>query len=535
MVLRNPFTNQTPQIPRPDALLQMIKRGEHKVAQEQLSQILRLAPSQAKANYLMALSLAESGQKSKALPYAERAYAGDPKTTDHVFFLGRLYVDVLLLELAYPLLKKALAEAPRSFLILWAMAKYFHQIQRGEKAKEFYERAAQEAPSRAHKAVVEMELTSCLADLGEKEAAERLLINLEKLPDYRDIAMLARGFLGSASPDSDLANSIRNFIQSGRATLLLCMDGLLALGRFEEAAENYDAAFALWRKARSLAGVKNHSPAKLNAMFAGKSRFYTTSLFAETYRFTDQDDRLLFVVGMPRSGTTLTEQVLSAHPDCVGVGETQRMEKLATDFHRSYSTIDSVPKLVENAKRGELKARGEENIRFFEAITEGGWQRAVEKTPFNFESMGYIHLVHPNARFIHLRRHPADSFISAFQNRMNPQNDYAYDQIAYLERYTAKEKMMSHWKSCFPERILEVKYEDFVNDPETHVRQMLEFVGLPWDEACMKFFERQTMVRTFSRDQVRKSFYTSSVGRWKNYEKHLKPMFGAMAAAKFEY
>lgn len=535
MVLRNPVTNQTPQIPRPDAVLQMIKRGEHKVAQEQLSQILRLAPSQAKANYLMALSLAEAGEKAKALPFAERAYANDPKSTDHVFFLSRLYVDFLLLELAYPLLKKALAEAPRSFLILWAMANYFHQIQRGEKAREFYERAAKEAPDKVHRAVAEMELTSCLAEIGEKEAAERLLINLEKIPGYADITMLARGFLQPADPNSDLARRIRDYVQSGRAPLSHCSDGLLALGRFEERAKNYDAAFALWTKARALTGIRYHSLLKLQGMYASKSRFYSRELFADACQFADQDERLVFIVGMPRSGTTLTEQVLAAHPDCVGVGETHRMGKLANDFHRTYSTVESVPKLLANAKQGELRARGEENVRFFQAITEGGWQRAVEKTPFNYESMGYIHLVHPNARFIHLRRHPADSFISSFQNRMNQKNDYAFDQIAYLERYIAKERMMAHWKLCFPEKILEVKYEEFVSDPESHVRQMLEFVGLPWNDACMKFFERQTMVRTFSRDQVRQSFYTSSVNRWKNYEKHLKPMFATMAAANFEY
>lgn len=535
MVLRNPAKDRTAPLPKPGEVFTLIKRREYQKAHDCLLQILGIYPSQPQANYLMALNFSEAGQKKDALPYAERAYAGDPKVTEHIFLLGRLYVDISLYEHAYPLLKTALMKSPKSFLILWAMANYFHEIQKGEKARDFYEKAAKEAPDRERREAIEMELTSCLTDIAEWDVAEKLLFKLSHSPPYKEITLLARGFLKASAPESDLARDIRNYLESGRAPLLHRIDCFLALGRFEESAMNYDSAFAYWTKARALVGVKNHSPLNLLASNQQKSAFFTPQLFAETMPFANQDGRLVFIAGMPRSGTTLTEQVLAAHQDCVGVGETYRMTSLANDFKRNYLGPEKIPDLIANAKRGELQERGAENVKFFEAITDGGWQRAVEKTPGNYEALGYIHLVHPKARFIHLRRHPADSFISSFQNRMNQKNDYAYDQVSYLEKFLAKERLMAHWKSCFPENILEFKYEDLVQNPETYVRKLLAFVDLPWDDSCMRFFEKRTTVRTFSRDQVRKSFYTSSVDRWKNYEKHLGPMFEAMSAANFVY
>jgi Sulfotransferase family len=144
-------------------------------------------------------------------------------------------------------------------------------------------------------------------------------------------------------------------------------------------------------------------------------------------------------------------------------------------------------------------------------------------------------LLFPNAKFIHTQRHPADSFISAFQNNMNEHHAFTYDQLTYVETYLAKETLMTHWRDCFPERIFDLQYERLVAQPEETVRQVLEFLNLPWDESCMQFFNKGKMVKTFSRDQVRSPIYNSSVYRWKNYEKHLGPLFAALKAANYEY
>jgi tetratricopeptide (TPR) repeat protein len=535
MVFATPRSTPHPGLPSPEDIRQLIKSGKHGQAIQQLQPVLRQNPKLAKANYLMALALAETRRKAEALPFAERAYASDPKTTDHVFLLGRLYVDISLHEMAYPLLKKALAASPRSALIHWAMANYHHQIQKGEAAVNYFRRAAELETDPARKLVIKMELAFCLNDIGEGAEAERLLEEFGQSPGYENLSKLALGFSRKDKPDSKLAMEIRAYLESGTAPTVDQIDGLLVLGRFEENAGNFDKAFALWTQARAKQGVKHHSALKLVESRRLKTGIFSRKLYDASAPYSDQDDRLVFIAGMPRSGTTLTEQILAAHPESVGLGETNRMTALGSDFIRSYAVEYPAVKILENAKRGELRARAKENLAFVAAITEPGWTRAIEKTPFNFEAMGYIHLVHPNARFIHLRRHPADSFISAFQNRFNTRSDYAFDQMAYLERYLAKEEIMVHWKTCFPDRILEVKYEELASNPEPHVRAMLEFIGLPWNDGCMRFFERKTTVRTFSREQVRNSFYTSSVYRWKNYERQLKPMFDEMARLGVTY
>ena len=149
---------------------------------------------------------------------------------------------------------------------------------------------------------------------------------------------------------------------------------------------------------------------------------------------------------------------------------------------------------------------------------------AVDKMPHNFREIGFIHLCFPNAKIIHCRRNPLDTFVSTFQNSMNSSHSYAYDQSDYGEYYLEYLRLMNHWKSVFPESIYESDYEALTGNPETEVRKILDFLGLPWEEACLRFNERQSTVKTFSLMQVRNPINKGSIARWRKYEKHLSPI-----------
>lgn len=151
--------------------------------------------------------------------------------------------------------------------------------------------------------------------------------------------------------------------------------------------------------------------------------------------------------------------------------------------------------------------------------------------PHNFRHLGFIHLCFPNAKIIHCKRHPLDNFISAFQNAMNPFHGYAYNQVNYGEYYISYLRLMDHWKKVLPGSIYESQYEALTANPEVEVRNMLNFLGLPWEEACLKFNERESTVNTFSRLQIRNSINTGSVARWRNYEKHLSPIIAVLEQA----
>jgi Sulfotransferase family len=297
----------------------------------------------------------------------------------------------------------------------------------------------------------------------------------------------------------------------------------------------WDDAFNSWTASRRLIGIKKFSEEALKERQNKWKMFFSRTLFEATKPFAHSSSLPVFIVGMPRSATTLTEQIVSSHSKAYGVGELNRMGKLGAAMTRDYDGPDHVARILENARKGELKARAEETLTLYRAIAPKQKQIIVEKTPFNFEALGYINLCFPNAKIIHTRRHPADNFISAFQNRMNSNHDYSYDQVTYVKRYLLQEQLMDYWKSLFPQQIFTLKYETLVAEPESTVRALLAFLGLDWEPQCLKFFERQTTVRTFSTEQVRSAIYTSSVERWRNYEKHLGPLFQTLKDANFEY
>jgi hypothetical protein len=151
--------------------------------------------------------------------------------------------------------------------------------------------------------------------------------------------------------------------------------------------------------------------------------------------------------------------------------------------------------------------------------------------PHNFRDIGFIHLCFPNAKIIHCRRNPLDNFISAFQNLMNANHSYAYDQTDYGEYYLEYRRLMNHWKSIFPESIYESDYEALTQNPEMEVRKILDFLGLPWEDACLKFNERKSTVKTFSLMQVRNPINKGSIARWRNYEKQLSPVIAILKRA----
>jgi hypothetical protein len=160
-------------------------------------------------------------------------------------------------------------------------------------------------------------------------------------------------------------------------------------------------------------------------------------------------------------------------------------------------------------------------------------RRAVDKMPHNFLYLGFIHLCFPNAKIIHCTRNPLDNFISAFQNEMNSSHSYVYDQVAYGEYYLNYRRLMNHWTAVMPHSIYQSPYESLTENPEVEIRKILNFLDLPWEEACLKFNERESTVSTMSRLQVRNPINTHSVSRWRNYERHLGPIIGVFEKAGF--
>jgi tetratricopeptide (TPR) repeat protein len=229
----------------------------------------------------------------------------------------------------------------------------------------------------------------------------------------------------------------------------------------------------------------------------------------------------IFVLGMPRSGTTLIEQILASHPAVHGAGELKLLSEMVK---RIGGLPDAVPRFTPAMLR-QLGADYQGAV----ARLAGGRPRVVDKMPINFIYAGLIHLILPEARIIHSRRNAIDTCLSCYTTLFADAMGYAYDLRELGEFYRSYEDMMAHWATVIPSsRLLTVDYESLVADSEGETRRMLAFLDLPWDEACRDFHRTERPVRTASVSQVRQPIYTSSAGKWRKYADHLSPLLDVL-------
>jgi tetratricopeptide (TPR) repeat protein len=237
------------------------------------------------------------------------------------------------------------------------------------------------------------------------------------------------------------------------------------------------------------------------------------------------DESALFIIGMPRSGTSLVEQILASHEQIFGAGE-------LTSVQRQVDQLARITRLPYPEFAASLNP--ERLHRFAAAHLENLRRRSthryvVDKMPSNFFYAGLIHLALPNAQIIHVRRNAADTCFSCYTKLFGGPQQFAYDQAELGGFYRAYENLMAHWREVLPQsRFIEVIYEDLVADIEGESRRLLNFCGLQWHEACARFFETERSVRTASATQVRQPPYRSSIGRAEQYRKHLTPLFAAL-------
>jgi hypothetical protein len=224
----------------------------------------------------------------------------------------------------------------------------------------------------------------------------------------------------------------------------------------------------------------------------------------------------VFIIGMPRSGTTLAEQILASHPAVFGAGELRFWTTAA-------ATYDPAA-LNGELSDGTLCKLADDYLELLEKLSAQAL-RVVDKMPANFLALGLIHAALPNARFIHIRRNPIDTCLSIYFQNLNSAHTYANDLEDLAHYYTEYLRIMKHWRLALPqEAILDVPYEGLVGDPEGWSRTMLEFVGVPWDPRCMEFDQTSRAVITASRWHVRQRINNFSIERWRNYGKFIGPL-----------
>ena len=230
---------------------------------------------------------------------------------------------------------------------------------------------------------------------------------------------------------------------------------------------------------------------------------------------------------MPRSGTTLMEQVLASHSKAFGAGELETFKELIGECAKRQGVAPAYPDLIESLS--QMASRSSVALHRTVRAMAPDALHIVDKMPLNFVFVGFIHLALPNAKIVHIQRDPMDNCVSCYQLLFTGSQPFAYDLTELGHYYRGYERVMAHWRKVLPPGVMiDIKYEELVDDLEGVSRGVLAHCGLEWEDACRNFQATERAVRTASLMQVREPLYRTSVGSWRRYEKHLGPLRDAL-------
>jgi tetratricopeptide (TPR) repeat protein len=457
------------------------------------------------------------GKLSESVACYERALALKPDYADAHNNLGTAF-------LAQERIEEAVAHYERALALKTGYASAHNNLgnalMRQEKihdARAHYERALVLKPDYAN---AHNNLGNVLKEQGEfDDAMEHYGRAIAINPNYAE-AHLNRADIQSFQPgDADLAMQ-EALAGSGNLPAERALFIHFALAKALDDVKDYGRAFEHLRQGNALKRERVHyDEMGTLQLFERISAVFGRSLFDRFHGAGDPSSVPVFVLGMPRSGSTLIEQILASHPQIHGAGELTAIEKMHLPAPESVPALDAAA----------LRGLGQLYLSHLPKVAIGK-VRIVDKLPGNFLHIGFIRLMLPNARIIHTMRSPIDTCLSCYSKLFNSGLPFTYDLAELGRYYRGYSELMMHWRSVLPPgAMLDVSYEDVVGDLEGQARRLIEYCGLPWDQRCIDFHRSTRPVRTASAVQVRQPLFRGSIQRWRHYEAGLAPLLEELA------
>lgn len=315
--------------------------------------------------------------------------------------------------------------------------------------------------------------------------------------------------------------AMRALLADGEVTSVARVNVAYALGKAREDSKDYDQAFAHYSQGALLQRqMVRYDPVQTETINERIRAMFTRDLLAARAGLGCADPAPIFIVGMPRSGSTLIEQILASHSQVDGTSELPILGRIAQEMGRFRSDGVAYPEAVHDLEPHDLRALGKLYLQRA-ARHRGGRPFFTDKMPNNFASVGLIALMLPNAKIIDARRYPMDSCWGAFKQLFARGQTYSYDLFELGHFYLEYDRLMRHWEDVLPGRVLRVDYEAVVLNQEAETRRLLDYCGLPFEDSCLRFHETARAVNTASSEQVRQPLYKSGMGAWRNFSPHL--------------
>ncbi|WP_137389781.1 tetratricopeptide repeat-containing sulfotransferase family protein [Rhodoligotrophos defluvii] len=458
-----------------------------------LGEILKKKPDHVPA--LISAARAQSRRNNVALAEAavKRALKLDPKNSEALCVYGQVCHDADRYDEAVKVLEQSVASKPDNVEALNLLGIALKSVGRMEEAKEAFAKALKLQP---------------LA-IG----AYSNLVDLEKFtPDHPMFVAMTNLMDKVKNPEDERFMALH-----------------FSLGKAYDDIGDVEKSFYHYRLGTKLRRAKlNYNEAEVMKFFDQIRDVFSAEFFANRPFEGNPSPVPVFIVGMPRSGSTLTEQILASHPKVHGAGEIKTLTQSLGFLRQKFPNLPRYPEMARRMKPSQFATVAEHYLGTVSRLSAGA-ERVTDKLLTNYYFAGLVHALFPNAKIIHTMRDPVDTCLSTFTKLFKDDMPHSYD-LAELGRYYRKyEELMEHWRNVLPAGImLDVKYEDVVADVEAHARRVVDFVGLEWDDQCLAFHESNRPVKTASVSQVRKPIYSSSVERWRRYERHLGELLEAL-------
>lgn len=421
-------------------------------------------------------------------------------------------------EAAARYLRRIEPDSPQSWIATAAAAtRLLHQ----DEALAAYEHAARLKPDEVRLRTSIGHIQKSLGRRRESEAAYKQALGLDPanteaywsladLKNYRfsdDELTAMQGLLANGHPP-----------RAGDAQLLF------ALGKAYEQRENYHTAFGFYARGNALRRLD--APFDIEAFERRGLRirtFFDGEFFTARQAHPHPSTAPIFIVGLPRSGSTLIEQILASHSEVEGTMELPNILNIVRDLNDVSPGRDAYPESLATIPAEQLAVLGSRYLGET-APLRSGRAHFIDKLPNNFSHIGLIRSILPNALVVDARRHPLDCCLSNFKQHFAEGQTFSYDLRDLGRYYRCYLSLMDHWDAVLPGKVLHVQHEELVRDPETHIRRILQHCGLKFEVGCLSFHETRRAIRTASAEQVRQPLYTSGIGYWRHFEAELTPL-----------
>lgn len=505
-----------------DKLISAFNQNDWPRVQQRAAQLIPVLPQDPVVHFMAGVACMQMAQLPQALDCLLRATRLEPGRADFLAQYAKALVLARRMREARQVADQAMVGAPGDPMSLDALGMVYAQVHAYAQAAGVFRRAVVLAPGLASN---HFRLAHALTALGDSDGAERELVAGLQLEPHYWPAYLSLAQLRRQLPADNHLEGMRALLGRHGDDIGAQIHLNLAMAKECDDLADYPQAFEyLLRGKAAMRSLRAYAPARDEAMFDALRRSFPAA--QEGLAEGDPTREPIFVIGMPRTGTTLLERILSSHPQVYAAGELQNFPAALQQAAGGRLPLLFDPDVAARSATIDWRRLGAAYLASTRPATAER-PRFVDKLPHNFLYAGFIARALPNAKIVCLRRDPLDTCFGNFRHlfdRESPYYDYACDLLDTGRYYIQFDRLMTHWRNVLPGRILELPYESLVEAPEASVRRLLAFCELPWQDACLHPEQNTAPVNTPHAWQVRAPIYRSAIGRWKPYEAQLREL-----------